>query len=417
MAANAEPFERALAAERRRTSRLFAAVRFAGVSAFFALSLLMGVVIASPEWTNNNWSLFAAYWAVAGILFVLGWRSERAARLSTLAVPLLDMPVVFFLQWRVLGNTARPGLVVGGTAAVLMLLLIGTMATLDVAMIAFAAIVASILDLVLEYRLSFDPGRAGLVVLVILFAAGVCAYVIRRILHLVADATAEQLRRERLKRYFSPDVAVLLATESGRVAEPQQREVSVLFCDLRGFTGLAEQLGASRVVALLNEYFERMVGAVFALEGTLDKYLGDGLMAYFGAPVPQPDHARRAVRCALAMQQRLAELNAERTTRGEPVLRMGIGVHTGPVLVGDIGATRRREYTIVGDTVNVAARLQALTKEMDAPILVSERTRAAVGDSIVMTPAGTVEIRGRTETLGVHVPARTENDEARPSGP
>ena len=110
----------------------------------------------------------------------------------------------------------------------------------------------------------------------------------------------------------------------------QTREVTILFCDLRDFTPLAEAMPAPDVVALLNAFFERTVDVIFAHGGTLDKYLGDGLMAYFGAPVPQPDHATRAVRCAVAMRAALAALSAERGGLGEPPLRIGIGVHTGP---------------------------------------------------------------------------------------
>ena len=214
-------------------------------------------------------------------------------------------------------------------------------------------------------------------------------YVIRRVTRLVADVSEEHGRRERLARYFSPEVAMMLAASPGEGAVGESREVSLLFSDLRDFTALAELLDGQQVVVLLNDYHEAMVDTIFAFGGTLDKYLGDGLMAYFGAPVAQPDHAERAVRCALAMQERLASLNAERGARREPALRMGIGVHTGTGVLGD-----------------VAARLEQLTKTRAVPVLVSESTRTQVGAALDFAAADVVEVRGRLAPLAVYVPSR-----------
>jgi adenylate cyclase len=217
---------------------------------------------------------------------------------------------------------------------------------------------------------------------------------------LTARVNEEVRRRERLQRYHSPAVVNRIFAEEHDIDAPflaQERDVSVLFADIVGFTSLSEKLTPAQTAALLNLFFERMADAVFNNEGTLDKFIGDALMAVFGAPLDQPDHAARAVRTAQAMQRSLAELNNE--TAGPP-LRIRLGIHTGLARVGDIGSMRRREYTVLGDVVNTASRLESAVAK-PGQIIISAATRERLGDAFSVHPLGLVSLRGRAAPVEV----------------
>jgi adenylate cyclase len=216
----------------------------------------------------------------------------------------------------------------------------------------------------------------------------------------------EGRRHREIKRAFGkflpPDVVETIAADPMLQRRVDRRELTILFADVRGFTTLSERHGAERIVETLNELFAEMVEAIFQHHGTLDKFLGDGLMAFFGAPLPQPDHAACACRAAREMLARLERLNERWTAAGRPRLEIGIGIHSGEAVVGFVGDVERRlEYTAIGDAVNLASRLQDLTKELDAPVLVSEETARRAGSSFATRPLGARRIRGREEAVDV----------------
>jgi len=198
-------------------------------------------------------------------------------------------------------------------------------------------------------------------------------------------------------------VSRLIASRLDAEVASEERELTVMFTDIVGFTAMSERLPAAEVARFLNEHFSLLAACVEAEEGTIDKYIGDALMAFWGAPDRQDDHALRACRAALAIAAAMTADNAARLADGRPVARIRIGLHSGPVVVGNIGAPGRINYTIVGDTVNTCQRLEALGRDFDhgeaATILVSGTVAEAVEGHLAVEPVGSYDVKGREEQV------------------
>jgi PAS domain S-box-containing protein len=219
---------------------------------------------------------------------------------------------------------------------------------------------------------------------------------------IVDDISRTELMRDTFSRYLSPHVLQQVLSHQHRPAlESARRELTVLFADIRNFTRFAEVHRPEEVVQLLNEYLDIMVEIVFAYEGTLDKFLGDGLLALFGTPLPQPDHPHRAVQVAIAMQRAISDFNTRRARRGAITLEIGIGINSGEAIVGNIGSERRMEYTAVGDMVNVAQRLQARTR--GGEILISDTTLPHVTSLVTVHTTLEEHVKGRRQPVRAHL--------------
>jgi adenylate cyclase len=209
----------------------------------------------------------------------------------------------------------------------------------------------------------------------------------------IRSAFAQYLDERAVKQLLADPTLLRLGGE--------RRELTALFSDIRGFTAISEKLEPEQIISFLNEYLTPMTEVVWETGGLLDKYIGDAVMAVYGAPLEQADHAQRACAAALAMQERLAALNARWAAAGLPPLAVGIGVNTGPMSVGNMGSERRKNYTVVGDAVNLASRLEGLTKAYDVPILVGERTAELAADGFVFRELDLVRAKGKDRATRV----------------
>jgi adenylate cyclase len=214
---------------------------------------------------------------------------------------------------------------------------------------------------------------------------------------------AEEKKRERLGRFLSPQVTqrILNASDSQGAAlgVPEVKDVSILFADIVGFTTMSEKMSPAAVALLLNDYLSRMTDVIFKYDGTLDKYIGDAIMAVYGAPLDMPDHAAAAVKSALEMQERLTEFNSER--KEGPHLRIRIGINSGKAVAGEIGSINKKEYTVLGDVVNTASRLESSVAK-PGMVVIGENTYNAVIDQFECKSMGSFTLKGKETKVSVY---------------
>jgi adenylate cyclase len=215
------------------------------------------------------------------------------------------------------------------------------------------------------------------------------------------EALARRRVRDSFGRYLSRELLARVIDDAPSL-RGERREVSILFSDLRGYTTLSEGMTPEAIAAHLNEYFDAMTKAIFAHHGMINDFVGDAVMAVFGAPVADPDHGLHAVQSAAAMERALADLNVRWATRGLPVLQMGIGIHTGVVFAGNVGGHDRIKYTVIGDPVNVASRVEGLNKELGTTILITAGTLASLGARAQVKDRGPMHVKGRVEEVRVY---------------
>ena len=218
------------------------------------------------------------------------------------------------------------------------------------------------------------------------------------------DISQQKRMKTTMYRYLTPRVAEqVMALGDDTLMVGERKEVTILFSDIRGYTTLTENLGAAEVVSLLNEYFETMVEAVFNHEGTLDKFIGDALMAVFGAPLTLTEnHAYKAIQAALDMRERLKEFNERRIIQEQPEIKIGIGISSGEVVSGNIGSRKRMDYTVIGDGVNLSSRLEGVTKQYNCDIVISEFTYNLCRDRIWVRQLDSIRVKGKNQAVNIY---------------
>ena len=304
----------------------------------------------------------------------------------------------------------KPRYILG--AEIVLLLVLGVVfAFLIPRLSAVWATLAAALGLALVAALNFAVWQGGLVLPLAASVLTIGAiYIVNMAYGYFVESRSKRRLAGRFGEYVPPEVVAEMESDPDRYDKPKEAELTILFADIRGFTGISETLSPEALREYIDDYLTEMSMIIRSTyRGTLDKYIGDAIMAFWGAPMDDAEHARNAVLAALAMQKQCPALNARFAARGWPALRIGVGVNSGTVRVGNMGSRLRRAYTAMGDAVNVASRLEGRTKSYGVGILVGEATRNRVKD-VVFREIDRIKVKGRDEAITIYEPLGPESE-------
>ncbi|MPZ45788.1 MAG: CHASE2 domain-containing protein [Betaproteobacteria bacterium] len=300
----------------------------------------------------------------------------------------------------------KPPYVLG--AEIVLLLLTGVAMTLALPLLtpdrqalatvgALAAVVAVNIA-IFHYENLVLPLASGVVMIAVLFIFSM-AY------GFFVEARGKRQITSLFGQYVPPELVDEMAKNPASFSmEPESREMTVLFSDVRGFTTISEGLEPKELSSLMNEFLTPLTEVIYSQRGTIDKYMGDAIMAFWGAPLPAQDHSRQGIKAALEMHRKLAALQPEFRSRNWPQIQIGVGLNTGRMSVGNMGSSVRLAYTVMGDAVNLASRLESLTKEYGVAIIVGESTRSLTAQDFVYRELDRVRVKGKLEPVAIYEP-------------